>query len=424
MKDDICDEVTVSLFSSLEDVFSRISSACTSLSETVKAAAARPGSLGPDDAVRERAEQLDELRREAHRIEIQLQERLRVSEEELDALMNASLPVLEDRYGRRDVLQAPVDYDLDHILPRALERVLSAVDPDWLRAQADKEHHLDSGYLRSPLVLVGSHRLNQPTSRPQRFAQSLLLCQSHLEKCDSLDFWNLPILTAEVASLGMQMDMLAELGPYAEQKFHDLYQMTDEQEASTVYELLVGFACIKRGLAVEMLTENPPKKTPEYRVNGFSFPAVIECKRRRLPAYLIAEGSVLVDVANNPICLRWRCDNEESQQKRTRGVSSLLGSALEQIPDGEVGVVYLAYEEMARENVADARTERIIRDINGWAHRWAINVPLVMVDRVYPRPIGVGQPDVIENLIPFLAQHADRSLIGTFPTRVVVPESL
>jgi len=103
-------------------------------------------------------------------------------------------------------------------------------------------------------------------------------------------------------------------------------------------------------------------------------------------------------------------------------VSSLFEDALRQVPDGEMGIVYLAYEEMAREEVANARTRRIMTEMEAWAHRWGIVVPLIIVNRLYPRPLGVGQPDMIDSALPFAPEDIGSSFLENFPALIFVPE--
>ena len=533
MDDSSADTTLALLIAEREMLNSRLAEACNALAQAVKSAVASHDPRGGPKraAVRGCAERLRELQKEADELDARIGQCLGVSMDEVDALLASRLPHLEDRYDRRDVVSVPPDYDFEDALASSLERLLTHVDPGWLRTEAEKGYRLDSSYLVSPLALVGSHRILQKRQRPQRLALSLLLCEDHLEKRDDLDFWSLPMLAAEVAALGTVLDFLPELGAVAQEKYRALQQMDDDLEASTVYELLVGLACARKGLRVEMLTENAASKTPEYRVHSFPVPMVIECKRRRVSEYLLAEGEhalsllsavhtdltsldahvsidaeftadirdvsgtefreavlavlpgtaenarrafgwgtialrslprevefsrtrlyapsflsqvygvpedsgewdglvcsvdpprrVVVDSAASPCCLRWRCSNPETARKRDRGVSSLFEDALKQVPDGEMGIIYLAYEETAREEVANARTRRIIGEMQAWGHRWGIVVPLIIVNRLYPRPLGVGQPDIIDSALPFAPKDVGNSFLGDFPARVFVPE--
>lgn len=108
----------------------------------------------------------------------------------------------------------------------------------------------------------------------------LLVAQDHLRKHDRLDFFEAPTFVVEVASLGAALSEIDTLGSEARDKFRRLPSMTDDEIASTVYELLVGVAARKHGLNVEMLPASKSIKTPDLRIHGLGVPAVIECKRR------------------------------------------------------------------------------------------------------------------------------------------------
>jgi hypothetical protein len=54
---------------------------------------------------------------------------------------------------------------------------------------------------------------------------------------------------------------------------------------TTVFELLVGAACIRRGLTVQMFAEDRARKVPDYRIEGLGVPKFayqhFSCSRRR-----------------------------------------------------------------------------------------------------------------------------------------------
>lgn len=108
-------------------------------------------------------------------------------------------------------------------------------------------------------------------------------------------------------------------------------------------------------------------------------------------------GSIIVSEYYSPLCLKWRSESEEAIAKKARGVISLWGAAINQIPDGRLGFIYLAYPEGARPAIADARTENVQRSLEQSWHRWGIRVPVTVVTRLYPRAIADGLPDLIEN---------------------------
>ena len=59
-------------------------------------------------------------------------------------------------------------------------------------------------------------------------------------------------------------------------------------------------------------------------------------------------------------------------------VQSLFGDAVQQIPPGEIGAVYMAYEEQGRADVADQRTDGISEAVSTkfW-YEWGIVVPVI-----------------------------------------------
>jgi hypothetical protein len=55
-----------------------------------------------------------------------------------------------------------------------------------------------------------------------------------------------------------------------------------------------------------------------------------------------------VEMFMRPLCLKWRSDSEEALLKKARGIKSLWADAIKQIPDGEMGFIYVAYPEGSR----------------------------------------------------------------------------
>ena len=126
---------------------------------------------------------------------------------------------------------------------------------------------------------------------------------------------------------------------------------------------------------------------------------------------------VRVHSAKNPRCLKWVSLNANSILKKSRGVTSLWGKATQQIPAGEMGIIYIAYQEGAREALADARTQHIIETCKQWQTRWSVRIPLTVVARLYPRPLGIGLPDLIESSLP-LTLEGDEMWLSMFPPNV------
>ena len=355
----------------------------------------------------------------------------------------------------------------------------------------------------------------------------LLVAQDFLRKHDRLDFFEAPMLVVEVASLGAVLPEIDALGAEARDKLRRLPAMTDDEVASTVYELLVGAAARKHGLNVEMLPASKSTKTPDFRIHGLGVPAVIECKRRlgllqyeleesahvrtlyssirpelrrahvRLDAVFSAElrnvtvdefraaaieaingafsstevtrpwgmlvAEVLpytatlprtrlyapnymervfcwvpndawdgisceIDEANshvvtrvkNPRALRWVSRSPDALTKKARGVTSLWGKAMQQVPPGDMAFIYIAYPEVNRREAADARTQDIMDACGRWTYRWSRSIGTTVINRLYPRSLGTGVPDLIESAIP-LAPEGDGTIEDIVPSCVFTP---
>ena len=78
----------------------------------------------------------------------------------------------------------------------------------------------------------------------------------HLAKRDDLDFFSAAMFVPQIAQLGNSLDEIKELGPEAERKLAALPSMTDEMVSATIYELLVGAACVRKGLELTMVPED------------------------------------------------------------------------------------------------------------------------------------------------------------------------
>ena len=395
------------------------------------------------------------------------------------------------------------------------------IDSQWLEAESHKSHRLGDAFLSQPLYLVNGVRLfHTEANAPQRFAKMLLATRDHLDHCNDLDFFSAASFVPEIAALGNSLEEIATLGPEAQRKLALLPQATDDQVSATIFELLVGAACVRKGLQVTMLPETRTTKVPDFRIDnlGGGIPTVVECKRRLgLSEYELAEAdsvkvlfeaflrearkkdhygslelSLLVeakeveviaflDVAlaavqrydvsieapwgnvvfrslryfstiiptrlysadyletafrwqqqqrdwdgiycdvepptdiivgsfRSPLCMKWKCANETAVLKKSRGVSSLWNKAIKQVPPGEIGFIYIAYPEGAREEIADARTKHILETMAEAWHTWFIRVPVTVISRLYPRALHEGRPDLIENSLPGAAKGQEHWL--------------
>jgi hypothetical protein len=458
----------------------------------------------------------------------ELQDVVGIPEEVFEELERAQLPPLEQRYWHNEVLAVSPTGDLDAHATAGLEALRALVDTSWLKQEAQEPYRLDDAFRESPLHFVSGIRLAPAVSRPQRFAQMLLVSTDHLNKHAGLDFFEAPMLISEVAALGNRLDEVRALGPEATKKLQRLPLMTDDEVASTVYELLVGTASVRMGLDVEMVGTHGSRKTPDFRVHNMRVPTSVECKRRlglskyelEEAAYVqrfyealrqelrrrhasvevrfraevstipIAEfcsavvpqldgtldrrevtmpwGEIAVEVlpytkeisrtrlfapdflsaafgwmvddlrwdgiscevdapdtllvhrVRNPRCLKWVSCSETATMKKSRGVTTLWARATQQIPAGDFGCIYIAYPEGNRSDVADARTHEVMEASKRWTHRWSVNIGLTIVNRLYPRAMGVGAPDLIESALP-LTSDGDSFLLGILPMCVFVP---
>jgi hypothetical protein len=105
--------------------------------------------------------------------------------------------------------------------------------------------------------------------------------------------------------------------------------------------------------------------------------------------------------AELPFCLKWAVEHEDALSRKARLLASNLSEAFSQIPVGEAGLVYLAYEETHRAPVADHRTQRFLDMMAEWTIRKrGINPMLIVLNRLYPNALHDGRPDLIESAIP------------------------
>ena len=445
---------------------------------------------------------------------------------ELDAVLNDR----EERYSRQDIESMYPTATLDESAPAALEKLLPRVDPDWLDREGRTNYRLDDSFLNRPLHIVCGTRVGVGTlgDRPQRFARMLLLCRDHVNKRDELDFFEAALAVPEIVMLADSLSQIDELGPVATTQLERLPELDDPKAASTMHELLVGSACVRRGKSLKMLSDAGSNKVPDFKVIDPGAPTSIECKRRLgLSDYELAEARhieelysgirellvtrglhfsieatflkevfvvsqatfrtdveslvasenrglditptawghlrhevlpftldlpwtrlyspdflervfnwpvlqnawdgllceveplfrVCVRSAKNPRCLKWVSLNDKAILKKSRGITSLWGRATKQIPAGEMGIIYIAYPEGARESLADARTQHIIKTSKQWQARWSVKIPMTVVDRLYSRSLGIGLPDLIESSLLFILD-GDETWLSMFPANV------
>ncbi|NUQ27720.1 MAG: hypothetical protein HOQ35_04285 [Acidobacteriaceae bacterium] len=119
-----------------------------------------------------------------------------------------------------------------------------------------------------------------------------------------------------------------------------------------------------------------------------------------------------------PLCVRWRLEHPDDMSAVARNVVRHLGEAIEQIPHGEVGIIYIGYVDTLRVALADQRTEGIIDALPEFGHtKRGVLAPMAEINRLYPHVSEYGAPDLIESAIP-ATQDAERALHRYFPTLV------
>jgi hypothetical protein len=129
--------------------------------------------------------------------------------------------------------------------------------------------------------------------------------------------------------------------------------------------------------------------------------------------------SLLLHEARDPLALMWANESQLVMLRRTRTTSALFGDAVQQIPAGEVGIIYMCYQEGDREPVADRRTALLRQQLEAWTHNQYIRVPATVVTRLIPRALGDGAPDIVETGFQYYSKTTgDPAWFGTFPTRV------
>jgi hypothetical protein len=477
-------------------------------SSAIKAEVSKADGRRPSESVRHLLGELGILQHDLSSAIEELQISAGISEAQIEAFEHAHNAASAQRgseYWHGQILKMRPTSDLDAHAESGLEKFLSMVDQNWLREQSRTEYRLGANFLCTPLHLVNNVRIGmmKEPEGPQRLARMLLICQDHLQKEWNLDFFSAATFVPELAMLGNNLTEIKELGPEAARKLANLSTLPDDMVTAAVYELLVGAACIRRGLDVEMVPEDRSHKVPDYRVLNVGVPAAIECKRRlgltkyeleeagrveglygairrplqqdgshysieacfREPVRSVSAADFLQDVAaaakqnlegqlfltqwgslairrlsprgdfpgtrlyspdflervfnwnsaqsqwdgllcevkaphriaierfSQPLCLKWRSESEEALTKKARGVTSLWADAVRQIPDGEIGFIYIAYPEGAREAIADARTRHILEYMakECW-HRWSVKIAVTMITRLYARAVGGGCP--------------------------------
>lgn len=135
-------------------------------------------------------------------------------------------------------------------------------------------------------------------------------------------------------------------------------------------------------------------------------------------------ASFIVDECRELVALRWSNECERAKVRRSWAAVNLFNEALQQIPPGEMGVIYVAYCETARESAADARTNQFMEKIQGTSHSAGIRIAAAFLTRLIPRALGDGAPDLIENGIRLMPElYGDPYWFAQFPATVFTPSA-
>lgn len=130
-------------------------------------------------------------------------------------------------------------------------------------------------------------------------------------------------------------------------------------------------------------------------------------------------GAFDIDEVRDPIALVWRNTSSRAVNRRAWSPLDLFGDATNQIPPGEFGLIYLAYHEGARQEIADERVERFFAKLKEWDHAGSIRIPISFLVRLYPRPLDHGIPDMIESTVRLCsAVYGEPRLFQDFPNSV------
>lgn len=133
------------------------------------------------------------------------------------------------------------------------------------------------------------------------------------------------------------------------------------------------------------------------------------------------EGQLATNQISQPIGLLWSNRSQRAISKRSWSPLDTFGDAVSQVPPGEFGIVYVAYQEGTRAEIADERTQRFVRRVKEWWHSGSIRIPIAFLTRLYPRPLEHGKPDLIESTVRLYSKYADPLLFADFPSIVFGP---
>lgn len=440
-----------------------------------------------------------------------------------------------DRRSRASLTSEQIEAtgDLDDVLPRSIEALLSLVPPGWRAEEPASLFRLDDqADPEAFLSLVKGLRRESEFPVGHRFRQALQVCEDYLATDVRFDHFAGATLVSQTAQLGYALDALATVGGDWRGRLQSLWTGASSNVDATILELLVAAACARHGRKIEFITATH-EKSPDLRVHD-PFPMVVECKRRAaLAEYELKEETRMrevfvalstearrrgqfgryaltlkveafaIDVAevarallaqhlaphpNKPttypwgevafselprrlplpevcraysprvlnyafdwnsdlpewdglICrfeaalggqvdecrgavgLVWTNLSEHAVKKRAFAPVRLFMDAMGQVPPGEFGIIYCAYVEGAREEIADRRLGNYTKRLSDFEHAGSIGLPISYLVRLYPRALGEGAPDLIESTIRLLGNQGVEELFDDFPGAIFTNSS-
>jgi hypothetical protein len=105
---------------------------------------------------------------------------------------------------------------------------------------------------------------------------------------------------------------------------------------------------------------------------------------------------------------------------KARHITQLMLEAIDQIPIGEAGLNYIAYEDTHRAEIADLRTKRIMDTVKNFFFKRRGVIPIqFIVNRLYPQALEDGKPDLIESAVVI---GKDGEKVNSMPVLIFVPD--
>src|SRR5260370_13758040 len=216
--------------------------------------------------------------------------RLRLIEEELKVLggipdelieaisESASALAEQSRLERKSLgheAMAPTAM-VEDLLPKAWENVRRIIDTTWLERERSHAWRLDGTLLSEPLSLTRGLRRASEERTIHRFAQTVLVTEDFLNKHQQYDHFACALLVPQLVALGLALEVLGDIPGDTANRIRSLWQGASASCDSTVFELLVGAACWRRGRRVEFLMpQGSSMPTPDLRCHDLVIPLVI-----------------------------------------------------------------------------------------------------------------------------------------------------